>query len=346
MEQARMFIAIGLSFLVFVVWMYFFSEEKPLPPKDTEKKEMIQKGKEPVEEKAKPDEEALLTETETKEQDVQTKEKSTRVIKVDTPLFVTEITENGGAIRSFKLKQYRESVEVDSAYKEILPDDMEKGTAVVSFHKDSITGMDKGVYRLDTNDDLVSVKDKDMEIRMQWQSKDGIVIEKIYRFSPKTYLIGYDVIVKNSSNNVIKDRLAIHLNSKVKDGGMTYGFEGPCALISNELEQVDFDDIEDKDSYLEEGQIKWIGILDRYFMTSVIPKKPSDSGWRLALADNQWLSARYLQAEKAIRPGTKHTYHFNLFFGPKSYKLLSTYNNDLDKAVNFGMFDILAKPCL
>ena len=41
-----------------------------------------------------------------------------------------------------------------------------------------------------------------------------------------------------------------------------------------------------------------------------------------------------------------HTLDFDVFLGPKRLSLLKSIGGNLDKAVNFGMFDFIAKPCL
>jgi YidC/Oxa1 family membrane protein insertase len=47
-----------------------------------------------------------------------------------------------------------------------------------------------------------------------------------------------------------------------------------------------------------------------------------------------------------MQSGTESTFSYDIFFGPKSIKLLNQMDNGLDKSINFGMFDFIAKPCL
>jgi YidC/Oxa1 family membrane protein insertase len=47
-----------------------------------------------------------------------------------------------------------------------------------------------------------------------------------------------------------------------------------------------------------------------------------------------------------IQPGSEHFFDFKLFFGPKSMTILNDLGYNLGKAVNFGMFDFIAKPCV
>src|SRR5690606_35001344 len=67
---------------------------------------------------------------------------------------------------------------------------------------------------------------------------------------------------------------------------------------------------------------------------------------RLFVQQNNILESQYVQKTSVIQPGTQQTYEYELFFGPKSMKVLSEVDYNLDKAINFGMFDFIAKPCL
>ncbi len=123
-----------------------------------------------------------------------------------------------------------------------------------------------------------------------------------------------------------------------------YGFEGPSALINNELEQIKIKKIEDKNIYT--GKVTWIAVQDRYFMSSIIPEMPVEASMRLFLKQNSMIESQYVRPVSVINPGTQHVFKYKLFFGPKSTKVLNKVDYDLDKAINFGMFDIIAKPCL
>ena len=183
-----------------------------------------------------------------------------------------------------------------------------------------------------------------MKISFSWTSSQGVVVEKTYSFVPDSYLMGLDVTVKNGSDRSIQDKLYFALRGQVSKDGRAYGFEGPSALINDSLEEVDIDDIADKNTY--PGTLKWVAVQDRYFMTSIIPNQAQEATMRLSVKDNNLLEAQYLNPISDIRPGTQHNYQYALFFGPRSTKVLEAAGHDLSKALNFGFFDIIAKPCV
>lgn len=335
-----MLIAIGLSFLVFMVWGHFFAEKNPAPQKATQTAQQAPKAIEPVKEAPFVKEIVpTLPETGHSAPPVQA-----RTITVDAPLYAITISEKGASFKSFVLKKYREKVELDSPLKELVSDQLSDGTVRLGFKDNSLQGISTAVFSAAETPDAVTVSDSAREISFSWTSPQGVVVEKTYRFSPETYRIGLTVTVKNGSDQAIKDSLTLSLFNIIPQKEGRYGFSGPSALINKSLEQVKIKKIEEKPIY--PGMVKWIAYQDRYFLSSIIPKSPADAAMRLFLGKNDVLETQYLQPETVINPGTQQTFDYMLFLGPKSVKTLKSVNYDLDRAVNFGWFDFIAKPCV
>lgn len=340
MEQARIIIAVALSFLVFLAWDYFYNDKKPL----TKVEQTIEEKQAAKTEIASSGKEIKLQEKPTyKEPSVKTGELS-RVIKINTPFYSVNINAKGAAITSFVLSKYRENINDDSPNKELIPKEVEEGTVLAGFAGKSIPGIDTAVYASDAESELIDLKEGSREIRFYWKSPHGVIIEKKYVISADTYLIGLTINIINKSPESIKDRLFVSLNSFFNDKSGSDSFEGPSALINNSLEQIKLKNIEEKNTY--SGVLKWIAVQDRYFMAAIIPKISLETDMRLNLKDKGYLEAQYLNPEKEIRPGAQEQMEFNIFFGPKSLKLLGGLGYDLNRSINFGWFDFLAKPFL
>ena len=67
---------------------------------------------------------------------------------------------------------------------------------------------------------------------------------------------------------------------------------------------------------------------------------------KLSLDNNDVLGNRFIGPEYTIQPGTQKHFAYQIFFGPKSMQVLKDVDHDLNKAIHFGMFDIIAKPLL
>jgi YidC/Oxa1 family membrane protein insertase len=165
-------------------------------------------------------------------------------------------------------------------------------------------------------------------------------------FSPEEYTIGLNVNIKNGSSHTFNDKIKLSLIKYFKQEKAMYGFEGPSALINNKLEQIKTKKLEDKSIF--SGNFKWIALQDRYFMSSILPLNNEDAeeGTMKLLFKDNILEAHYILPNIMVNPGTQKKIEYKLFLGPKSMKVLKKTGHSLDKAIDFGMFDILAKPCL
>ena len=346
MEQARLIIAIVLSALVFLVWQFFFvdreavqktAEKTQPPPAATEQAR-------PAEPTAAEQKDAFKPASGDTDAAVVKSAQLARIITVDTPLFAAKISEKGAGFISFILKDYREKVANDSPLKEIIPQESIFETVLIGYDGKSLAGLDNAVFSANLNGDTLSIKEGSQNITFSWKSSQGVVVEKTYAFKADSYVMGLEVNVKNGSDRAIQDKLYLALRGRVASEGRIYGFEGPSALINDNLEEVDIDDIDDKNTY--SGNLKWVALQDRYFMTSIIPDHAEEASMRLYVKEGNLVEAQYLNPVSDIRPGTQHTYQYGLFFGPRSMKVLGEVGHDLSKALNFGFFDIIAKPCV
>jgi YidC/Oxa1 family membrane protein insertase len=205
-----------------------------------------------------------------------------------------------------------------------------------------LNGLDGAVFAIDQTIDRLVVADGKQSITFSWMADNGSRVTKIYTFDPNSYLIDLTVALKNSSQRVIKDRLVLSVRKPMEED-RGYGFVGPSALINDTLEQVKTKKIEDKDEY--KGSIKWISVEDRYFLASIIPEAEINGSMKLAMVDNLVVNS-LVNPMFELSPGSEKTYRFSVFMGPKSMDLLNSLGHDMGKALNFGFFNFIAKPCL
>lgn len=352
MDFPRLAIAIALCFLIFVLWeMFFVDKEAVQPPSESQQAEQIAKQepfnkyleKDIVDKKVMPD---LMPDLISGKDDLLKPVKAARTITVTTPLYSVRISEKGAVFNDFILKDYKENGGDDSPLYQMIPPEIhDKGTVLLGFAGNSLPGLKHAVFNVDRKTEFVNIRNQSEEIIFSWVSENGVVVEKRFIFSPETYLIGLNVIIKNGSHQIIQDNLILSLMKIYSKTKTMYGFEGPSALINNSLQQIKAKKIKDKNIYT--GTLEWVTVQDRYFMSSIIATKPVEASMRLFLSqDDMLLEAQYMQPETVIQPGMQHGYEYKLFFGPKNTKILKQCGYNLSKAIDFGIFDFIAKPCL
>jgi YidC/Oxa1 family membrane protein insertase len=343
MEQARLFIAIGISFLIFLLWSFFFAPKPPDKPVQNAQQETPAQGEQARQtpEPSKPVQEAVEPPQVPVEPVVGNL--PARKVTVDTPLYRLVLSSRGAAVTSAVLKGYHESIDKDSPFKELIHKEAKDGTILSSLSGLESNGMARAVFSTDFKGDTLEVGDQGGEVRFKQQMASGLIVEKAYTFVPDSYLIGLKITIHNGGAKPYQGRLILELDNAIaKDSGQ-YAFEGPSGLIEDKLEQVNVKKI--ADNSLFSGQIQWAAIEDRYFMTSIIP--PEGTRGQMKLSTKGQAVQNQVVIDVATLPGGQSkTFDFRVFMGPKSVSLLKTYDSQLDRAVNFGWFDFLAKPCL
>lgn len=347
MEQLRLFIAIALSFLVFLVWNFFFVEQQPVNTQTQNQDQAVNSdNQKPAQDTSvKPVEPELMAQTPQPEQVVQEENDPPKTIVVKSPLYTVEISEKGAVFTKFTLNKYKEHVDDDSPLKQLIPETLKNiGTIQSEFTGGGIPNLKNVKFSADFSSDNIDVMNNPVALTFSWKSPQGLIFEKRFSFSPDTYLIGLNINIKNAGSGPVQGNLKISLIDNAPAKETSYGFEGPSALIDDSLEQIKIKKLEDKNTY--KGELKWLAIESRYFMSGIIPKEPADSRIFLSLTKDKIIENQYIGPETIISSGTQKQFEFDLFFGPKKLELLKSFNNGLNRLINFGWFDFIAKPCL
>ena len=340
MDQTRLFIAILLSFLLFFLWEFFFVDKEKLnQPKIELSNQQIAKVTPILKDE-------LIDNKQHGSEDVALLSKKHRKITINTPLYSVQISEKGAVFTSFILKKYRQHIELNSPLLEMLSTEPNAETITLAFQNKTSHDFDlnNSFFLSKLPSDSIDIYETPEEVSFTFVSSSGIVIEKKFTFFPETYLIKLNVAVKNQSDQTFQNNLIVSIQNKGPADKTMYGFEGPSALINDKLTQIKTKKIETTGPL--SGKIKWIALQDRYFISCIIPEKPAEAVMQIGVNPQNILKADYIQPESIIAPNTQHGFEYSLYFGPKSMKALAKANYDLKKAVNFGMFDVIAKPCV
>ncbi len=342
--ELRMLLAIVLSFLIFMLYQVFFVKQPstPVDKKNAAREvESVERGTLAKDEGVK----VLGDRPSPVEGEIITPARQARTITVTTPLYVAEFTEDCGSLKAFRLRDYKEFLAPGAPMKEIiqLPDE-ETGTLGISFMGEGVKGLKGALFEASTETEFLDVTRGRRDLGFAWTAPDGITIIKTYTFSPETYEIGLEVKVRNLSITAIDGNLTISLRNGYDEAKKSrYVFSGPVALIDGELEEIKVGKIAKQDKYT--GRIAWVACEDQYFVSAIIPKEAREAGMKLANPENV-VETTYIDPSGAIAPGTERTYQYGVYFGPKSLETLDSAGADLAKIVDFGFFDIIAKPLL
>ena len=349
MEQARLFIAIGISFVIFMIWGTFFTPEKGADTLVMEPAAQVEtfdagesavglNGNKSVEYGASAaGKSSGLTANASMKRDG-------RTLRIETPLYVAQLSEDGALLTSLALREYRETSAEGSPRKELVSQNMASNPLKLDFLNQSVKGLGEAVFESSVEGDVIQASDSEKELVFSWTSPDGVVVEKKYRFNPERYDIGLEITITNRSGEPLRDSMVISLTSRASGKKAAYGFEGPSVMVGDTVEQIDIDDDDVVQTFA--GKVKFAALETTYFMGSIMPGNGMSGEVRAFKTRGDNLYCQLVYPGISIAPDKGQSFNFKIYYGPKSLEALKSVSEDLAGVVNFGWFDFIAKPCL
>jgi YidC/Oxa1 family membrane protein insertase len=331
----RTLLAFVLSFIVLVGWSLLFGPERQPPPAT---QQPASSG--PSSQKA-PEKKSEITEAEKAAlKQVMDKKADERLIEVDTPLYRAVLTSVGPGIKSFKLKNYRETTNPDSPLIELGDSNSFLGRHIhVGFTADSC----ELVFQTDQGPVKIEQGAGPAEIKFKAVGKDGLLLQKTYIFKPDTYVIEVNVEAVNPTENQSSARVQASVASiPPASKASYYSFVGLVVLKDGKIEEFE---VEKGEKSLS-GKIHWVGYEDSYFISVIAPDKPMDATFLGSKSESGLLKGTLSGGETIVPPGGRIEEKFLLYLGPRDLGILSQAGHSLDKAIDFGWTDIIARPLL
>ncbi len=333
----RTLLALALSFVVFLVWSLLFGPK----PKETP----TEKQATPAREESQPLAKERKRPPGPKRELMPEAERGSPDITVETGLYVAVFSGSGPQIKSFQLKEYRSKLEKDSPLKELVQVNNKDGYGLsLGFLGENIPNIEWGSYKVNRQNIAVKAGAQPESLIYEWESPQGIRIRTEFLFYADKYEIGLSVTVANESDYVIDDALLFNIAHVPQEMRRSYGsFEGMALLLGNKLEEVKESKIQGK-QFLD--QISWIAYEEPYFMTAIISENDKKATAKGAVLPDGEIRISYIPSPFNLGKNESTIRNFTLYLGPRDLYILKTLNKNLEKAVNFGWFDIIAKPLL
>ncbi len=362
MDMQRAFLAIIISFAILIGYQYYFVPT-PLPMAPGQVEQMggattdtsVQHGGGVVAPSALPKTSAQTGQTGPVGQPVVMHpvavDPNAREITVDTPLYTAIFFEQGGGLKSFVLKKYRTAKEDDAPSMEMVTT-TDPAELPMLFSLDNGAGAELPFFKAVATSVHVKVGGTG-ELSMTAVQADGIRIERYLTFTSNTYLIDSRYVLSNTGAVPLQISPALVMTNGpfafgaagggYLSGGATGMFSGPAAYVNGKLEEVKVKKLADG-PFMLQGAVRWAAHVDNYFMCALIPSEGS-TGTFSAVGEDKVRTVLTGGLLK-MAPGETKEFRYEGFFGPKKLTYLQETGYDLAEAINFGWFDILAKPML
>ena len=340
MDLKNIIAAIALSAAVIVLYGLFFAPS----PEQLSKSNKIQQN-EIVENNDIP---SLEDKVEVKTISRQEALNSSERITFENEFIKGSISLNGGLIDDLELKTYNKILDSKNKIQLLNPASTNEG---YTFNTGWATKSDvrtpnsntewkvDGSKTLTPNNPVKLFYVNDKNIRFERE----IAIDNKYLFSVKQTVINqsdisfklypYATINRNNLPSDLTDFYILH--------------EGYTLISGDSLEEVDYDDVEEK-KFSTEGTTGVLIQGDKYWMTSIIPEQGRK--FRFDLKYNDKYMASYIDLKGyEIRPNTVVEHNVKSLIGAKEIKQINKYKDDLkieklDLIVNYGVLYFIIVP--
>jgi len=354
--ERRVFIAIGLSFLVLYMYQAYFSPPPPVQsarpaassgaaptttPPSTSTKEAEPSAPTPASAPpAAPQPEALVGET------------SERTITVETATIDAVFTNSGGRLLHWRLKNYRGG---DGRPVDLVPSGLPAAEQLpfsLRVEQPDLTArLNTALYRVggDSNG-RVDARAAKASLTFEYQDASGLHVRKGFTFEPRNYIVSVSVNAAQGERALNPSIVWGPALGDIVPSASNPGFFNRSAALPPELilhragkvERVAINKISEQPA--QDGPFRFVGVDDHYFMIALINPGQAKIQARALVVPGPADTRRQLISHAVQFQQAPMNARF--FVGPKQFDLLRSIDTELVRAVNFGMFGWLAVPLL
>jgi YidC/Oxa1 family membrane protein insertase len=282
-----------------------------------------------------------------------------RVIKVRTDVFDIDINLNGGDITAMKLPLYPASLHTPDMPVQLMSSGNVTYVAMsglVGNGGPDLPSGERGNYSTDASEYQLAQGKDTLEVVLRQPARDGVSIEKVFRFTRADYLINVSYRVRNEGPAVWTGFMFGQMKrdgsgDPSHPGGGSFFSTSPTylggAYTSREAvyNKVTFDDVAEAPLKLD-MQGGWIAFIQHYFVSAWIPSNQTNNHFfTRRSADGHYLFG-FSTPQVNVAPGTQTELAADFYAGPKTQDRLAKISAGLDLTVDYGWFWFISQPLL
>ena len=339
MDSKNVIAAIALSSAVIVLWSLFFIPEQQTINQDLVEKEKIEKNTDTP----SLDQKEKLVVLSRDDALIQNER-----IEFENDNVIGSISLKGATIDDLTFKNYKVNLDEEKKVTLLGPRNITEGYLIESGFVTSDKNVEipnsNTIWSFDGNDKLTNKS----PIKLYWINEQGLRFEKEisiddkYLFTIKQKIINqsdkkydfysYGQIIRNEIPDII-DFLILH--------------EGLIATLDDELFEEDYDDIQEK-KFSKVAKKGWLGISDKYWITSLIP--PKNKEFKTTFDYKNKFRANFIATEPlALNENSFVEEELKVIVAAKRVDVIDGYAESLniekfDLVIDWGFLYFITKP--
>jgi YidC/Oxa1 family membrane protein insertase len=356
-EQRNMFLAIGLSLAVVMLWQFLTmpsaDERAAVEAERAAAEQLVADEGLPAPAGSVPQSldgsEALVV-------DRDAALRLTPRIPIDTPAVDGSISLAGARIDDLHLRRYRETIDSESPEITLMSPSASLEARYAELGWRPARGTNSAVPTSTTiwtpiNPDAALTPET--PVTLIWSNGEGLSFSRTISVDEN-----YMFTVTQSVTNSTSAPVSLHPYGLVARRGEPEGqrfwisYEGPFGYLDSSRRDASYKDLRDEGARDFTSSDGWLGITDKYWMTVLVPPQNSEYVGRFTYRDapgGEIFQADYIMNAEVVPPGGSVEVSSNLFAGAKVVSLIDEYRDELgiqrfDLAMDWGCFFFLTKP--
>ena len=279
-------------------------------------------------------------------------EPSEREIVVETGMVLATLSNRGGRIIHWRLKEYRDAQgQPVDLVPSSLPVDQPSPFSLRVEDEAVTRRLNMALYRVSGDaGGRVDARAGDGRLLFEFEDASGLRARKEFLFEPRNYVVRFSAAVSRAGsvlNPTVLWGPGLGDIGAVAGGGSFFTgnyVQPPQAMYyrDGKVERLAQSKVGEQPAH--EGQFRFVGIDDHYFLATAVNPGRARVEYRPLPLPGPGNTQRQLLAQSFRFPEPPQNVRF--FYGPKQFDLLRSIDAELVRAINYGMFGWLAVPLL
>jgi YidC/Oxa1 family membrane protein insertase len=270
-----------------------------------------------------------------------------RDIRVETQDVIAVFTNRGARLKSWKLKHYLDG---QGQPQELVESELEPLPFTVRTPDEPVNAtLNSALYAVEgappdgTSGTASTTSPGPTDLRFEYRDSAGLHAIKEFHLNPSSYVVTF------RASAALGDRMlpvavvwGPAVGDRLEASTLVQGAQG-LLLQNAEAVRLTADDVASQPAY--EGEFRFAGVDDNYFLTAAIDPGPSTVTFqRVSVPPSAGATARELLSY-TIEPRQNNS-AIKFFVGPKDLNVLTAIDREFARAINFGWFAVIVVPLL
>jgi YidC/Oxa1 family membrane protein insertase len=269
-------------------------------------------------------------------------------VKFENDNIIGSISLKGATIDDLTFKDYNVELNGDESVKLLNPRNVDDGYVIESGFVTNNKNIDipnaSTVWKISGNN-ILKVNNP---IKLSWSNSQGITFEKHISLDDQfLFTVKEKIINKSNKSYNFYSYGQIIRNELPEISGFYILHEGFLSVLDDELIEEDYDDIQEK-KFTQIAQEGFVGISDKYWITSIIPQKGKE--FKTTFDYKNKFRANYISTQGSeVGPNSSLEEKIQIITAAKRVNIIDGYAeklniNKFDLVIDWGFMYFITKP--